>query len=360
MGIKVMGPDVNESDLNFTVNKEGNIRFGLGGVKGVGQGAVEAIVAEREKNGPFKSVFDFVERVNLTACNKKNIEALSLSGAFDNFPEVNREQFFAEGAKGEVFLETLIRYGNKYQLDKNSAMNSLFGGFDSVDIAKPDIPKAEPWSNIERLNKEKELVGIYLSSHPLDEHYIALNYICTLNMKDFDEAKTSRINQELTLGGIVTGYREGFTRNDKPFGILKLEDFSGSGEIPLFGKDFIEYGKYGRPSIYLLIKGMFSPSQYNPNQINFRINSIFPLNDLKDRLVDRITISLPLYQLDEQLIADLSSLIKNNPGSSSLYFKIEDAERQLSVALEADSGRFNINKTIVQYLEDNKIEFQIN
>ncbi|GHS99007.1 DNA-directed DNA polymerase [Bacteroidia bacterium] len=360
MGIKVMGPDVNESDLNFMVNKAGNIRFGLGGVKGVGRGAVEAIVNEREQNGPFKGIFDFVERVNLTACNKKNMEALCLAGAFDNFPEISREQVFAENTKGEPFIETLIRYGNKYQLDKSSAMHSLFGGFDSVDIAKPDIPKAEPWSNIERLNKEKELVGIYLSSHPLDEHYIALNYVCTLKMKDFDEAKTTRLNQELTLGGIVNSYREGYTKNDKPYGIIKLEDFTGNGEIALFGKDYIDYGKYGRPNMYLMIKGMFTPNQYNPSNINFRITSIHPLNDIKQYLVEKITVSLPLYQLDEQVIADLSALIKNHPGNSAIYFKIEDAEKNLSVSLATEDDKFTIHKNMVQYLEDKKIEFKIN
>jgi DNA polymerase-3 subunit alpha len=360
MSIKVMGPDINESELNFTVNKKGDIRFGLGGIRGVGRGAVETIVNEREKNGPFTNIFDFVERVNLTACNKRNIEALSLSGAFDNFPEMSREQFFAENAKGEVFIETLIRYGNKYQLDKNSAMNSLFGDLDSVEIVKPVIPKAEMWSNIERLNKEKELIGIYLSSHPLDEHYIALNYVCSLGMKDFEEAKTTCLNQELTIGGIVASYREGISKTGNSYGILKLEDFSGTGEIALFGKDLIDYGKYGRPNIYLLIKGMFVPNQHNPSNVNFRISSIQSLSEIKDNIVKKITVSIPLYRLDEQIITDLSSLINKHQGNSSLYFQIEDLERKLSISLTAENGKFLINRNIIQYLENNNIAFKIN
>jgi DNA polymerase-3 subunit alpha len=300
-----------------------------------------------------------VERVNLTACNKKNIEALSLSGAFDNFSEIQREHFFTDTGK-EMFVETLLRYGNKYQMDKKSAMNSLFGGFDSVEIAKPIIPKAELWSNIERLNKEKELVGIYLSSHPLDEHYIALNYVCTLNMKDFEEAKTTRLNQELTLGGIVTNYREGIFQNNKQYGILKLEDFTGSAEIPLFGNDFIDYGKYGRPNMYLMIKGMFTPRQYNPAKIDFRITSIHPLHEVKDYLVEKITISLPLYKLDDQTIAELSSLIRKNPGRTTLYFKIEDTENQLFLFLTSEQEKYSIDKSIVQYLEERQITFSIN
>ncbi|MCL1937016.1 MAG: DNA polymerase III subunit alpha, partial [Candidatus Azobacteroides sp.] len=359
MGIKVMGPDVNESELNFTVNKEGNIRFGLGGIKGVGRSAVEAIVKEREQKGAFKNVFDFVERVNLTACNRRNLEALNLSGAFDNFSDISREHFFVENAKGETFIETLIHYGNKYQQDKNSAIHSLFGDF-NIEITKPDIPKAESWSNIERLNKEKDLVGIYLSSHPLDEHYITLNYVCNLELKDFEEAKTSRFNQEVTLGGIVMNYREGFTKNDKPYGILKLEDFTGNAEIPLFGKDFIDYGKYGRPNIFLLIKGLFTTNPYNPSRTYFKINSIQPLNEMHENIVKKITISLPLYQLDEQVIADLSSLVKNNPGNSSLFFQIEDSERQLSVSLTSENGKFHIGKNVIQYLEKKELEFKIN
>ncbi|MDR0540775.1 MAG: DNA polymerase III subunit alpha, partial [Dysgonamonadaceae bacterium] len=278
----------------------------------------------------------------------------------DNFQEVQREHFFTDNGKGEAFIETLIRYGNKYQSDKNSAMNSLFGGFDSVDISKPEIPKIEPWSNIERLNKEKELVGIYLSSHPLDDHYIALNYVCTLNMKDFETAKTSRIQQELTLGGIVASYREGYTRNNTQYGVLKMEDFTGSAEIPLFGKDFIEYSKYGRPNMYLMIKGMFTPNPYNPSNISFRVSSIYPLNEIRDYLVEKITISLPLHRLDDRMIADLSSLIQKNPGHTALYFKIEDAERQLSIALASDKGRYAIDKSIVQYLEEHQFVFEIN
>jgi DNA polymerase-3 subunit alpha len=362
MGIKVLGPDINESELNFTVNKAGNIRFGLGGVKGVGAAAVEAIIQERQQNGPFTGLYDFVERVNLNACNKKSLEALSLAGSFDNFPEVRRELFFSDGGKIDSFTETLIRYGNKYQTDKKTAANSLFGGDDSIDIAKPEIPKVEPWSNIERLNKEKELVGIYLSSHPLDDHYIALNYVCNLNLKDYDTAKSTRIGQPLILGGIVASYREGYTRNNSQYGILKMEDFSGSAEIPLFGKDFIEYGKYGRPNMYLLIKGIFTPNPYKPEQINFRINSIQSLNEVKDQLVEKITITLPLLRLEDQMIADLSSLIQNNTGATALYFKIEEknTEQPLYLSLASDRNKCRVDKTVVQYLEDHQIAFEIN
>ncbi|MDR1683716.1 MAG: DNA polymerase III subunit alpha, partial [Candidatus Symbiothrix sp.] len=364
MDINVLGPDVNESDLNFTVNKKGDIRFGLGGVKGVGRGAVEAIVQEREANGPFKGLFDFVERVNLAACNKKNLESLTLSGAFDNFPEATREQMFAENSKGEVFIETLIRYGNKYQTGKKSATQSLFGGFDAVEIAKPDVPKAEAWGAIERLNKEKELIGIYLSSHPLDEHYMTLNYICNLQMKDLEAAKTDRLNQELVFGGIVTKYREGFSKSNSPYGIITLEDFSGTGEIPLFGKDFIEYGKYGRPNLYLLIRGAFVPAPWNPTKIGLQIRSILSLSEMPEtNLVEKITITLPLSLLDEEIITELSSMIKDHPGNTELNFRIEDSETQLSLSLMSNAARYKVDKLLIKHLQSLKhkeITFKIN
>ena len=360
MGITVKGPDINESELNFTVNKRGDIRFGLGGVKGVGASAVETIVKERDANGAFKSIFDFAERVNLTICNRKNIEALCYAGALDTFHDIRREQFFTPNAKGEIFIESLIRYGNKYQNDKNTVMYSLFGGSESIDIAKPEIPSTETWSSIERLNKEKDLVGIYLSSHPLDDYFVILNYICNLNLKDFEEAKNNNINKDLIIGGIVTSFKQGNTKTGNPYGVLKLEDFSGNAEIPLFGNDFIEYSKYGHPHICLLIKGKFQPRQYNENILDFKIASIQPITDVKDSLVKKITLALPLHELDDKLISELSFLIKNNPGRSSLYFKIEDIDKHLFVFLFADNQKLTVNKDIIRYLKDNRIKFTIN
>jgi DNA polymerase-3 subunit alpha len=359
MGITVLGPDVNASDLNFTVNKYGNIRFGLGGIKGVGSGAVEIIVKEREMNGPFKSVFDFIERVNLTACNKKNLEALCLSGAFDNFTEITREQYFAANSKGDIFMETLIRYGNKFQQDKRSAQNFLFGGMDSFEIAKPEILQATPWNTIERLNKEKDLVGIYLSSHPLDEYYVVLKYICNLGMADFEEAKTTQINKPIILGGIVTNIREGYTKNGSQYAVVKIEDFTGSGEIALFGDDFVNYAKFCRPNMYLFIKGIFTPRKYNESQVDFRISSIQQLPDVKEKIVQNLTVSIPLFELNKNLVDDLSSKIKNNPGNTSLYFKIEDKEKQISITLTTGNQKFLLNKQLIQYLENKNFNIVI-
>ena len=359
MGIQVLGPDVNESILKFSVNKNGNIRFGLGAVKGVGESAVMNIIEERKKNGPFSSLFDFVERVNLTSCNKKNVEALALSGAFDNFG-IQREQLFAEKTKDETFIETIIRYGNKFQIDKQVATNSLFGDTGMVEISKPEIPQAEKWSDLERLNKEKELIGIYLSAHPLDDYRIILNYVCNTKMVELED-KDALKGRQLVLGGIVTGLREGITKNGKPYGIVKIEDFSGSGEIPLFGDNFINYGKYCRIGMYLYITASLEPRKFNEAVLDFRINSIRLLQDEKDKLIEKITIDVPIHDLDEPMINELSVLIKNNPGQSALFFKVVDGENNVNLNLFSNNIRLTVSRDLVDFLNDNdSLSFKIN
>ncbi len=359
MGIQVLGPDVNESILKFSVDKQKNIRFGMGAIKGVGESAVQNIIEERKKNGPYKDLFDFVERVNLSACNKKNIESLALAGAFDNF-HVQRESFFVDNGKGETFLDVLVRYGNKYQTDKATAANSLFGDDNFVAIAKPEIPKAERWSDLERLNKEKDLVGIYLSAHPLDEYRIILQYVCNTGMVELND-KESLVGREVLAGGIVTGFREGTTKTGNPFGILKVEDFTGSGEIALFGQDYIEYSKYGKPGMYLLISGKMEARKYNDKIFDFRISSIKLLPNEKDKLIENIRITVPIHDLDEPMINELSTLIKNNPGNSLLYFRVVDGSNNIALNLFSQNVRLKITKELIDYLSESEtIDFKIN
>ncbi|WP_251967203.1 DNA polymerase III subunit alpha [Parabacteroides sp. AD58] len=359
MGIQVLGPDVNESILKFSVDKQKNIRFGMGAIKGVGESAVQNIIEERKKNGPYKDLFDFVERVNLSSCNKKNIESLALAGAFDNF-HVQRESFFVDNGKGETFLDILVRYGNKYQTDKATAANSLFGDDNFVAIAKPEIPKAERWSDLERLNKEKELVGIYLSAHPLDEYRIILQYVCNTGMAELND-KESLVGREILAGGIVTGFREGTTKTGNPFGILKVEDFTGSGEIALFGQDYIEYSKYGKPGMYLLISGKMEARKYNDKIFDFRISSIKLLPNEKDKLIENIRITVPIHDLDEPMINELSTLIKNNPGNSLLYFRVVDGSNNIALNLFSQKVKLKITKELIDYLtESETIDFKIN
>ena len=359
MGISVLGPDVNESLLKFSVDKRKNIRFGMGAVKGVGEAAVLNIIEERKKNGPYKNIFDFVERVNLSNCNKKNIESLALAGAFGHLG-LQREQIYAENAKGEPFMDVLVRYGNKFQADKANAANTLFGADEFVAIAKPEIPPCERWSDLERLNKEKELVGIYLSAHPLDAYRVILEYVCNTGVIELNDRENLQ-GKEITMGGIVTGFREGTTKNGKPFGILKLEDFTGSGEIPLFGQDYINYGRYGRLGMYLLISARMEPMRWDPKRFDLRIGQIRLLQDEKDKLIEKISITLSIHGLDEPTINELSTLIKKHPGNSLLYFKVIDSEHNITLNLFAPNLRVEVTRDLVDYLKENEnIDFKIN
>jgi len=360
MGINVLGADINESFLKFSVNKEGHIRFGLSAIKGVGENAVNNIIEERQKNGSYKNIFDFVERVNLTACNKRNIEGLALAGAFDNFTEICREQFFALNNKGETFIDQLIRYGNKYQADKAMTTNSLFGDSNFVDIAHPEIPQAEKWSDLERLNKERELIGIYLSAHPLDEYALILKYACKVSMPELADRDAFR-NKEITFGGLVIDSREGIGKNGKPYMIIKIEDFSGTGELALFGDDYINFSKYGRKGLYVYVTARVQPRHYNPSQFELKINSIQLLPDVKDKLIDKIVIKLPLHELNSQMIEELSTLIKGNEGNTLLYFEIIDGKQNIKLDMFARGMKINIRKELIDYLnESESITFNIN
>ena len=360
MGMAVLGPDVNESNLKFTVNKEGNIRFGLGAVKGVGEAAVQSIIDERRANGPFTGIFDFVQRVNLTACSKKNMECIALAGGFDSFPELNREQFFVVNARNETFLETLMRYGNRYQTDKAAAVNSLFGGENVVDIATPEILPAERWGDLERLNKERELIGIYLSAHPLDEYAIVLNHVCNTRMIELDD-KSALAGREITMGGIVTAVRRGISKNGNPYGIAKIEDYSGSTEIPFFGNDWVTYQGYLYEGTFLYMKARCQAKQWRQDELEVKITSMELLSDVKDQLVEKITIILPLSAIESTLVNELSTLVSEQSGPTELYFKISDPDENMYIDFIARPVKLSVGKQLISFLNEcPELEFRIN
>ena len=359
-GVNVLGPDVNESSLKFSVNRHGDIRFGLGAIKGVGEAAVQSILTEREKNGPFKDIFDFVQRVNLSACNRKNIENLALAGAFDSFPNIHREDFFVKNAKDETFVEVLVRYGNKYQLDKAAAANSLFGGEHEVEIATPEIVRAPAWSDLERLNKERELVGIYLSAHPLDEFSVILENVCTTHMAQLSDL-TPLHNHDLTLGGIVTGVREGYTKTGKPFGVAKVEDYSGTAEFAFFGNDWVEKKNFFAEGMFLFMHGKCQPRQWRQDEWEIKINNIELLPEVKDRLIEKLTVTAPLSAINDEMIMEFSSLVKENPGNAELFFYIRDEDGQMHVNLMSRTLKISVRKDIVNYLKSQPLlDYKIN
>lgn len=360
MGINVLSPDVNESLLKFSVNKEGDIRFGLGAIKSVGQGAVNDIIEERNKNGQYKDIFDFVERVNLSSVSRKIIEALALAGGFDSLPNIKREQFFARNSKDEEFIDTLIRYGSKYQMDKMEAMTSLFGDDTSFLISRPEIPNTGRWSDMERLNKERELIGIYLSAHPLDDYEFILKYVCsadTLKLQDLDALN----GRDITFGGMVTVVREGQTKRGSPYTIFKIEDYYGSFEIALFSEDSVNFSKYARIGLALYIQAKVQPKRFRPDELEVKISSINLLSEMKDKLVNKITLQIPLTELDDTIVTELSALVKNNYGNSLLYFNIIGEESHMNIQLFSRSTKIQVNKRFIDYLKDNLlIDFKIN
>ena len=359
-GINVLGPDVNESELKFSVNSRGDIRFGMGAVKGVGESAVQCILDERRKNGEFKNIFDFVQRVNLSSCNRKNIENLALAGGFDSFSGIKREDFFVKNAKDETFVEILVRYGNKYQVDKAAATNSLFGGEMAVEIATPEIVPAQAWSDLERLNRERELVGIYLSAHPLDEYAVVLENVCNTHMIDLADLAPLQ-NRDLILGGIVTGVREGYTKTGKPYGVAKVEDYSGVAEFAFFGNEWVEKKNFFSEGMFLYMHGKCQPKQWKQDEWEVKINTIELLPDVKERVIERLTVKAPLSSIDDEFIAEFGSLVKENPGNTELLFYIVDDDGQMHVNLSSRTVKISVQKDLINYLKSqSQLDYKIN
>lgn len=360
MGISTLGPDINESYLKFSVNHSGDIRFGMGAIKGVGEGAVQQILAEREKNGPYKSVYDLVERVNLSTCNKKSIESLALAGAFDSFGTITREQFVTPGSNGETFLDALVRYGNLYQTDQAENTFSLFGATEAIETTQPEPSKnIERWSDLERLNKERDLIGIYISGHPLDSYRIIIEKVCNMHMDQLEDI-TPFANQDVMIGGIVTDLRIGQTKTGKPYGIVKMEDYSGAGELALFGDDWANFSGYFQIGNSLFVTARVEERQWKQNTYELKIGRVEFLTDVKDQKIKSITITLQTNLLNRKTANELSSLIKQNEGPTDIFFNVIDGKKQSQVMLQCNDYRVSVGSELINYLNDNSIEYQIN
>ncbi len=361
MGIPTLGPDVNESRQKFSVNKKGEIRFGISAIKGVGGTAADAIISEREKNGPYKTIFNFIERVNLNAVNRKCVESLVLSGGFDSFG-IRREDFFAPNAKGEAFIDTFVRYGQTFQMEQSQMRNSLFGGENEVEIATPPITRGETWSDIERLNRERDLVGIYISAHPLDEFKIVLDNLCNTHCAELDDLSQLQSREDITIGGIVTGIKSKFTKTGKPCGFVTLEDFEGSGELAMFGE---EWGRWSGmfkegSSVYITAK---CQQKYRDSKFyDLKIQNIEYLQSIKDKAIDRITISLLTDELNDQIVTELNEIISDSPGQTKLFFQLHDASGKNHVLLRSNKRTVDVRRPLIAYIEQNKgvLDYKIN
>ncbi len=364
MGIATLGPDVNESYQKFGVNQKGEIRFGLAAIKGLGDNAALAIIGEREKNGPYQDIYDFAQRIPFASVNRKAFESLALSGGFDGFG-IRREAFFAENGKGEVFLDTLVRYGQMYQQAKSESQNSLFGGFDDVEIARPPVPKTDNrWSDIERLNKERDLVGIYLSAHPLDEYRIVLENLCNAHCTELADRCAALCDREdVVLGGIVTGIQSRFGKNNKPWGIVTLEDFSGSGELVLFGDDWLNLnGKFIEGAAVYVTGKMAQRFSYS-DQKELKIGNVELLQSVKDRAIDRITISVITdhKELDETVVEELNEIVSESPGKTKLFFQLRDSLGKNHVLLRAKERTVDVKHQLIDFIDAHPaLDYKIN
>ena len=355
MGIPTLGPDVNESYVEFGVNKKGEIRFGLSAIKGMGSAAAEAIVKERQANGPYKDIYDFVERVNLRDVNRKALESLALSGGFDCFSLI-REQYFAANNKGDVFLDTLIRFGQQYQMDKSSAANSLFGEMQAdIAIVVPPVPQAEAWSSIEKLYKEKELVGIYLSAHPLDDYSLILNKMCNTTCaevgdRDLRELLASR--EDITFGGIVTKVTQRFSKRGEPFGVVTIEDFNGPGELALFGEEWGRWNGRLTEGCSVFVTAKCSKKYQNSQYYSLTISNIEYLQTVKDNRIERFTISINSDVINDVTVDDILSMITDTEGRTKLYINLHDEQSGANILLFARSQGIEVKKNLVDYITE--------
>ena len=362
MGIETLGPDVNESRNKFSVNKGGAIRFGLAAIKGMGAAAAESLIAEREKNGPYKDIFDFVQRVNLSACNRKCFESLALSGGFDSFG-IDRERYFAQNEKGENFFDTLLRFGQAYQVSKQQASNNLFSMFadEEVEIATPKIPECERWSDIERLNRERDLVGIYLSAHPLDNYAVVLENLCNTKCPEVADKKELMDRGDITVGGIVTNVRESMTKKGKPCGFVMLEDFEGSGEIALYGEAWGRWRGMFSIGASVYIKAQITQMYAGSNFYDFNISDIQYLQTVKDKRIEKLTIVIDSHKISTTLVTDLCQKLSADPGPTHVYVQLDSIEDRRSITMRSKGMSVNVTKDLLSFIKENEaLEYHIN
>lgn len=355
MNIPCLGPDVNESEQKFSANKKGEVRFGLSAIKGMGEAAATNIIAERHKNGQYKDIFDFVQRVNLSAVNRKAMESLALSGGFDSFG-IRREQYFASNAKGDTFVETLLRYGQVYQSEQSSMQNSLFGDMGGVEIQTPPVPDCEAWSTMELLKRERELVGIYLSAHPLDDYAVVLNHMCNLHCpqigREMDKKAFASI-EELTFGGIVTSVSQRWTKTNKPFGIVTIEDFEGQGELALFGEDWTKWQSMLQEEYHIYITAQcVQRFRNNPDAYDMVIKKIEFLSDVKEKSIEKFTVYMDSTMFNDAQLTDLETTLKNSSGNVPLYINIHDAKNNTNVQLYSRNITVDVNKKLLTSLDE--------
>jgi len=383
MGINVLGPDINESMLQFSANKQGDVRFGLAAIKGVGEAAVESIIAERTKNGRFKDIYDFIERVDYSLVNRKCLENIAYAGGYDSISGFSRCKFFGVDQRdnnGVTYIEQLMRYGQRYQSEKNNAQQSLFGGdTGTTDITPPVIPACAEWSQLEKLNKEREVIGLYLSAHPLDDYKVIIRNMCKTQVGDLDHLDELK-GKEIAVAGMVVAVQNLTTKTGKPWGKFKLEDYNGTHEFALFGKDYENFRKYLFSDYFLFIRGRVQPRPYNDQELEFRITSMMQLSELQEAVKevhgetvlslnrpgtyafagkDGLTVQLAVEEITRDLIARMGRSVKEAKGNTLLRLNVYDRQAQVSLNLFSKSYKVSLTQGLVSFFEDNDIKYTV-
>lgn len=358
MGLKVLAPDVNESDNNFTVNPRGDIRFGLAAIKGVGEGAVEKIIEERTQNGPYRDMFDFFERVDYRTVNKKTLENIIVAGGLDSFG-MHRGLFFHPLDTNTTFLDQLVNYGQKTQQDSASTQLSLFGGMEGYEVTRPAVPLCEPWTDIEKARKEKELIGIYLTSHPLDSYRLEINAMC-VPLEELNQSFENYHNREVKIAGIITAMREGKTKKGNDFGILTLEDFSGTYEIPFFGDDYIKFRNYFILETAILVKGAVREKRWgSPGEFAFSVQGIDLLHSIGDKMIQSVTLHVDVSQLNSDMVMELVNLCSGSKEDIPVSVVLHDEHHR--VKLFSRTCKLVRSRELYEYFENNDaIQLKIN
>ncbi|MCF6347821.1 MAG: DNA polymerase III subunit alpha [Flavobacteriaceae bacterium] len=356
--IEVLSPDINESFYKFAVNKQGAIRFGMGAIKGVGASAVEGIISERKENGNYKSIFDVAKRVDLRAANKKSFDGLVLAGAFDSFDDTHRSQYFELDERGQTFIERAIRFGNKFQENANSAQVSLFGETSEVQFEEPKIPESEQWGVMEKLAKEKEVIGMYISGHPLDDYKTEMKYFCNAPINVFNDLN-NLLNKDLTIGGIVTDVQHRISKNGKGWAAFTIEDYSEAHEFRMFGEDYLKFKHFLIPNSFLHIKMSVRPG-WREGDIRIQFNGIQMLQDVLEALANKLTLQLNILELDDKKVGVIEEILNDHSGKDLLNFVVYDMEEQLKLHMPSRNSKVKISQDLLNELDTKELKYKLN
>ncbi|MEO0901422.1 MAG: DNA polymerase III subunit alpha, partial [Bacteroidota bacterium] len=364
MGLEVLGPDVNESYYKFAVNKNNAVRFGMGAIKGVGRSAVETIVEDRKENGPFRSVFDLAKRVDLRAANKKSFENLALAGGFDSFGDTHRAQYFHHDGDGISFLEKAVKYGAKYQENQNSSQVSLFGEASEVQIPEPVVPPCEDWGTMEKLRREKEVVGIYISGHPLDDFKKEITAFCNSGVSALNQLE-DYVNREITVAGVITDVQHRVSKNGKGWATFMLEDYTDTFEFRIFGEEYLKFRHFLMINSFVHLKvfvreGWVNRETGKKGDPRLQFNDFKQLQDVMEAYAKKLTIKLDIDRLQEKRIKELKDTLISHKGKQPLNFVIYEMQEEIKLNLSSRKQMIHISSELLNTLEEQEVHYKLN